>query len=169
MLSDSLCVYQVYIGILKTHRVISHSVLSWLLKGPSFRFYNAWTSSSLGEVSSNRLESSYQSGCLEDLKHCMKVIFVPDQVPAERQYALMLVAGGDEAFNHWNTFEEQVEDPKDPDQVWDALKQNFEQSTSYWYFSDVYLADFRKEVGESTADLDLCIRDSLEIQVQEGR
>ena len=73
----------------------------------------------------------------------------------------MLVAGGDEAFNHWNTFEEQVEDPKDPDQVWDALKQNFEQSTSYWYFSDVYLADFRKEVGESTADLDLCIRETV--------
>ena len=92
----------------------------------------------------------------------MKVIFVPDQVPAERQYALMLVAGGNEAFNHWNTFEEQVEDPKDPDQVWDALKQNFEQSTSYWYFRDVYLADFRKEVGESTADLDLCIREIVQ-------
>ena len=36
-------------------------------------------------------------------KHHMKVIFVADQVPEERQYALILVAGGDKAFNHWNT------------------------------------------------------------------
>ena len=33
-------------------------------------------------------------------KCCMKVISVADQVPAERQYALILVVGGDEAFNH---------------------------------------------------------------------
>ena len=32
-------------------------------------------------------------------KRHMKVIFVADQVPKERQYALILVAGGDEAFN----------------------------------------------------------------------
>ena len=36
-----------------------------------------------------------------------------NQVPAERQYALILVSGGDEAFNHWNTLEETVEDPID--------------------------------------------------------
>ena len=62
-------------------------------------------------------------------KCCMKVIFMTDQVSAERQYALILVAGGDEAFNCWNTFEETVEDPKDPNQVWDAFEKSFEQST----------------------------------------
>ena len=61
----------------------------------------------------------------------MKVIFMADQVPKERQYALILVAGGDEAFNHWNTLEDTVEDPKDPDQVWDAFEKSFEQSTSF--------------------------------------
>ena len=30
----------------------------------------------------------------------MKVIFVADQVQEERQYTLILVAGGDEAYNH---------------------------------------------------------------------
>ena len=36
----------------------------------------------------------------------MNVIFLADQVPEERQWALILVAGGDEAYNHWDTLEE---------------------------------------------------------------
>ena len=47
----------------------------------------------------------------------MKVIFVADQVPEERQYALILVAGGDEAYNRWDTLEETVDNPKKVDQV----------------------------------------------------
>ena len=71
------------------------------------------------------------------------------------------MVGGDEAFNCWNTLENQVEDPTDPEQVWNAFEQSFEQSTSYWHFRDVYLADFRQDPTESTADLDLCIRETL--------
>ena len=41
-----------------------------------------------------------------------------DQVPKERQY---------EAYNHWDTLEDTVEDPKKPDQVWDAFKKSFEK------------------------------------------
>ena len=41
-----------------------------------------------------------------------------DQVPEERQYALILVAGGDEAYNCWDTLEKTVEDPKKVYQVW---------------------------------------------------
>ena len=87
-------------------------------------------------------------------KCCMKVIFVADQVPKERQYALILVAGGDEAYNHWDTLEDTIENVKDPDQVWDAFEKSFEQSTSFWHFRDAYLADFRQDPIESTADLD---------------
>ena len=97
----------------------------------------------------------------------MKVIFMANQVLEERQYALILVAGGDEAYNHWDTLEDmvedpkqvdQVEDPKQVDQVWDAFEKSFEQSTSFWYFRDAYLADFRQDPTESTADLDLHIK-----------
>ena len=70
-------------------------------------------------------------------KRRMKVIFMADQVPEERQYALILVAGGDEAYNCWDTLEETVEDPKKVDQVWDAFEKSFEQSTSFWHFRDV--------------------------------
>ena len=75
----------------------------------------------------------------------MNVIFVADQIPEERQWALILVAGGDEAYNHWDTLEDAVEDCKKVDQVWDAFEKSFEQSTSFWHFRDVYLADFRQD------------------------
>ena len=94
-------------------------------------------------------------------KYCMKVIYVADQVPKERQYALILVAGDDKAYNCWDTLEDTVEDPKEPEQVWDAFKKSFKQSTSFWHFRDTYLADFKQDPTESTADLDLHIKQTI--------
>ena len=54
-------------------------------------------------------------------KQQMNVIFVADQIPEERQWALILVAGGDEAYNCWDTLEDTVEDHKKVDQVWNAF------------------------------------------------
>ena len=45
--------------------------------------------------------------CHEDHLHSL--------LEEERQYALILVAGGDEAYNRWDTLEETVEDPKKVD------------------------------------------------------
>ena len=73
----------------------------------------------------------------------------------DRQWALILVAGGDEAYNCWDTLEETVQDRKKVDQVWDVFEKTFEQSTSFWHFRDAYLADFRQDESETTADLDL--------------
>ena len=72
-------------------------------------------------------------------KRRMNVIFVADQIPEERQWALILVAGGDKAYNRWDTLEETVQDCKKVDQVWDAFEKSFEQSTSFWHFRDAYL------------------------------
>ena len=94
-------------------------------------------------------------------KRCMEVIFVADQVPEERQYALILVAGGDEAYNHWDTLEDMVENPKEVQQVWEAFEKSFEQSTSFWHFRDAYLGDFRQDDTETTADLDLHIQQTI--------
>ena len=91
----------------------------------------------------------------------MQVIFVADQIPEERQWALILVAGGDEAYNHWDTLEDTVQDRKKVDQVWDAFEKSFEQSTSFWHFRDTYLADFRQDKLETTADLDLHIKQTV--------
>ena len=62
-------------------------------------------------------------------KRRMNVIFMADQIPEERQWALILVAGGDEAYNHWDNLEETVEDRKKVEQVWNAFEKSFEQST----------------------------------------
>ena len=71
------------------------------------------------------------------------------------------MAGGDEAFNHWNTLEDTVENVNNPEQVWDAFEKSYEQSTSFWHFRNAYLADFRQEPTESTADLDLPIKETI--------
>ena len=84
-----------------------------------------------------------------------------DQVPEERQWALILVAGGDEAYNQWDTLEETVEDRTKVKQVWEAFEKSFEQSNSFWHFRDVYLGDFRQGDAETTADLDLCIKPTV--------
>ena len=91
----------------------------------------------------------------------INVIFVADQIHEERQWALLLVAGGDEAYNCWDTLEETVDDHKKVDQVWDAFEKSFEQSTSFWHFRDAYLADFRQDESETMADLDLCIKQTV--------
>ena len=94
-------------------------------------------------------------------KRRMNVIFIADQIPEERQWALILVAGGDKAYNHWDTLEERVEDRKKVEQVWEAFEKSFEQSTSFWHFRDTYLADFRQDESETMADLDLRIKQTV--------
>ena len=84
-----------------------------------------------------------------------------DQVPLERQYALILLVGGDEAFNCWNTLEDQVSDPNEPEQVWDTFEKSFKQLTSFWHFRDAYLTDFRQDPTESTTDLALHIKETV--------
>ena len=93
-------------------------------------------------------------------KQWMNVIFMADQIPEERQWALILVAGGDKAYNRWDALEETVQD-REKDQVWDAFEKSFEQSTSFWHFRDAYLADFRQDESETTADLDLRIKQTV--------
>ena len=94
-------------------------------------------------------------------KRRMNVIFMADQIPEERQWALIFVAGDDEAYNHWDTLEETVEDCKKVEQVWNAFEKSFEQSTSFWHFRDTYLADFRQDESETMTDLDLRIKQTV--------
>ena len=94
-------------------------------------------------------------------KRRMEVIFVADQIPEERQWALILVAGGDEAYNRWDTLEDTGTDRKVAKQVWDAFENSFEQSTSFWHFRDTYSADFRQDESETTADLDILIKQTV--------
>ena len=96
-------------------------------------------------------------------KRRMEVIFVADQIPEERQWALILC--GRRAMKAYNrcgtTLEDTVKDRKVVKQVWDTFEKSFEQSTSFWHFRDTYLADFRQDESETTADLDLRIKQTV--------
>ena len=51
----------------------------------------------------------------------------------EMRYAKVLVAGGDEAFNRWQTLESQVEKPEENlEAFWNAFKKSFKQTTTHW-------------------------------------
>ena len=118
--------------------------------------------------------AAYKVATWKQFKQPMKMIFVADQVPEERQWALILVAGGDEAYNRWDTLEDTVEDREKVDQVWDTFEKSFEQSTLFWHFRDTYLSDFRQNKLETTADLDLRIKQTVrgcqwKKEVEEGR
>ena len=97
-------------------------------------------------------------------KKKMTIIFIADGIPLEQQYAKVLVAGGNEAFNRWQTIEPLMEaDKKDPakdiNAFWDYFEKSFEQTASHWHYIDQYLSNFRQEPDETTADLDLRIRE----------
>ena len=130
-----------------------------VLKGPSNCSKHA--NDPKGEVSGDELESSRQGSRMEGLQAANGSDPVVDQIPEERQWALILVAGGDEAYNRWDTLEDTVEDRKVVKEVWDAFEKSFEQSTSFWHFRDAYLADFRQDESETTADLDLRIKQTI--------
>ena len=94
----------------------------------------------------------------------MTIYFIADGTPKEQQYAKVLVAGGDEAMNRWQIIEAQMQaEEKNPandiEAFWDAFEKSFEQTTSHWHFIDQYLSDFRQEPDETTADLDLRIKE----------
>ena len=59
----------------------------------------------------------------------MEVIFMADQIPEERQWALILVCFIASCHNCWDTLEDTVKDRKVVKQVLDAFKKSFEQST----------------------------------------
>ena len=90
-----------------------------VLKGPSNCSKHAVGPK--GEVSGDELESSRQGSRMEGFQAGMEVIFMADQIPEERQWALILVAGGDEAYNRWDTLEDTVTDRKVVKQIWDAF------------------------------------------------
>ena len=120
---------------------------SVVLKGPSNCRNHAVGPK--GEVSGDELwEQQTRWLQWKVFKRRMEVIFVADQIPEERQWALILVAGGNEAYNCWDTLEDTVKDRKVVQQVWDAFEKSFEQSTSFWHFRDTYLADFRQDESE---------------------
>ena len=62
-------------------------------------------------------------------KKKMTIIFIAEGTPVEQQYAKVLIAGGDEAFNRWQILEPHMKEPyKNIDAFWDASENSFKQT-----------------------------------------
>ena len=65
----------------------------------------------------------------------MEVIFMADQIPEERQWALILVAGGDEAYNRWDTLEDTVQDCKKVETGMEGIREELSNNQlHFWHF-----------------------------------
>ena len=130
-----------------------------VLKGPSNCSKHA--DDPKGEVSRDELESSRQGSRMENLQAANGGDLRGRPDPWGEAVGPHTCGRRVEAYNRWDTLEDTVTDRKVVKQVWDAFEKSFEQSTSFWHFRDAYLADFRQDESETTADLDLCIKQTV--------
>ena len=56
----------------------------------------------------------------------------------------------------------QEENKKDPDEVFKAISDTLEVSTSYWNHIDEMYSEIKQEEHETTDQLDQCIKDLIE-------
>ena len=71
---------------------------------------------------------------------------------------------GKEGFKWWNNLpiSKQEENKKNPNEVFKAIADTLEVSTSYWNHIDEMYSDIKQGEHESTNQLDQCIKDLVE-------
>ena len=74
----------------------------------------------------------------------------------------ILFYGGKEASERWTALKDQVEGNKDDaDTVFKAFANSFEKSSSHWQARDEYLSDIKQDKNQTTAELDIYIKDLI--------
>ena len=82
--------------------------------------------------------------------------------PREAQVTHILFYGGKEASEQWTALKDQVEGNKDEaDTVFKAFANSFEKSSSHWQARDEYLSDIKQDKNQTTAELDIYIKDLI--------
>ena len=88
--------------------------------------------------------------------------FVIAGTPREAQVTHILFYGGKEASEQWTALKGQVEGNKDEaDTVFKAFANSFEKSSSHWQARDEYLSDIKQDKNQTTAELDIYIKDLI--------
>ena len=87
--------------------------------------------------------------------------FTIAHTPKEDRVTHILFFGGQEATERWETLKEQLdeEDQKNSNKVFQAFADSFEKSSSHWQARDEYLSDIKQTKQQTTAELDLFIKD----------
>ena len=91
----------------------------------------------------------------------LKLYYTVAHTPKEAQVDTILFFAGTEATDRWKTLREQMsaEDQASPDKVFKAFANSFEKSSSYWQAREEYLSDIKQNKQQTTAELDIYIKD----------
>ena len=82
--------------------------------------------------------------------------------PKEARVTHILFYGGKEASERWTALKDQAEGNKDDaDTVFKAFANSFEKSSSHWQARDDYLSDIKQDKNQTTAELDIYIKDLI--------
>ena len=82
--------------------------------------------------------------------------------PREAKVTHILFYGGKEASERWTALKDQVKGNKDDaDTVFKAFANSFEKSSSHWQARDEYLSDIKQDKNQTTAELDIYIKDLI--------
>ena len=82
--------------------------------------------------------------------------------PQEAKVTHILFYGGKEASEQWTALKDQVEgDKDDANTVFKAFANSFEKSSSHWQARDEYLSDIKQDKNQTTAELDIYIKDLI--------
>ena len=88
--------------------------------------------------------------------------FVIAGTPKEARVTHILFYGGKEASEQWTALKDQVEGNKDEaDTMFKAFANSFEKSSSHWQARDRYLSDIKQDKNQTTAELDIYIKDLI--------
>ena len=82
--------------------------------------------------------------------------------PKEARVTHILFYGGKEASERWTALKDQVQGNIDEaDTVFKAFANSFEKSSSHWQARDEYLSDIKQDKNQTTAELDIYIKDLI--------
>ena len=88
--------------------------------------------------------------------------FVIAGTPNGAKVTHILFYGGKEASERWTALKDQEEgDKDDADTMFKAFANSFEKSSSHWQARDEYLSDIKQSKHQTTAELDIFIKDLI--------
>ena len=102
-----------------------------------------------------------KSAAWEHFTTRLKLYYTVAHTPKEAQVNTILFFAGTEATDRWKTLKEQMsaEDQASSDKVFEAFANSFEKSSSYWQAREEYLGDIKQSKQQTTAELDIYIKD----------
>ena len=117
----------------------------------------------------HKIRHDPQDGLAEDkqaawasYRERLEQYFIIAGTPCEAKVTHILFYGGKEASERWTTLKDQVEGNKDDaDTVFKAFAHSFEKSSSHWQARDEYFSDIKQSKHQTTAELDIYIKDLI--------